>query len=680
MKKLIPLAIFLLSLPLAYAAETSLVDALRNPETRGEAQENAATHGPKAIASVAALLDDADPAVQRSAMIALEKIVGTATAGEQSQRAASAALGEALTAAENKLWLCWLLSYCGGSEAMEPTLSLLSTDDFERGRFALERMGDSALRRSDTAMTKSLRNALTALAKEAEGPRRAMFLTTLGRIDDGGAEAFLLEELAGAESAAAANALGRVGGAASVDALWERCTESGDSAMVDAFLQVIASLDAERAYPLYQQFLVALRGTDTAARTRRCAALLGIGRTCPNKKGVDDLVPYLGAEFADVQGAAQAALTLLKAPGVNKKLRSLSEKEDGPVKATLLDVLAARDPMGSRKLFEACLEDEAETVRETAYRLVGRFGDPAMMETMLKAAKEETETVRPAALQGYLGLAGRALLVEDRDSALAMYHTALPLADQDNERLEILQGLTVLAHPSTVPFLEDLDSFPALARQLNACRLAIADWNGEADAALAEGLYRAVALHTTDHIQAARAEKALRTMGIQDNLPRLAGFVLRWKIIGPFTLDKFATVYPPEQEYRKSATYPGAGGAEVAWRPWECADILGNTDLRPLMNPHDQVVAYARAEIYVKQTQDVLLKLGSDDGVMVWLNGKKTHENRVWRRVTADEDVVQATLQAGTNVVLMKIIQGGTTFGYCMRITDLDGAPLAFTN
>ena len=104
------------------------------------------------------------------------------------------------------------------------------------------------------------------------------------------------------------------------------------------------------------------------------------------------------------------------------------------------------------------------------------------------------------------------------------------------------------------------------------------------------------------------------------------------------------------------------------------------TDLRPLMNPNTQVVSYARAEIHVNQTQEVLLKMGSDDGVIAWLNGKKVHENMQWRRVTADEDVVQATLQKGTNVFLMKIIQGGSTFGYCLRITDLAGAPLAFTN
>jgi CubicO group peptidase (beta-lactamase class C family) len=86
-------------------------------------------------------------------------------------------------------------------------------------------------------------------------------------------------------------------------------------------------------------------------------------------------------------------------------------------------------------------------------------------------------------------------------------------------------------------------------------------------------------------------------------------------------------------------------------------------------NP-DFVYAYAVAEIKAEKAGTVMLGLGSDDAVKVWLNGKLVHENWIPRGVNKDDDVIPLKLVKGSNQVLVKIqdMQGG--WGFIVRLLD----------
>lgn len=83
--------------------------------------------------------------------------------------------------------------------------------------------------------------------------------------------------------------------------------------------------------------------------------------------------------------------------------------------------------------------------------------------------------------------------------------------------------------------------------------------------------------------------------------------------------------------------------------------------------------------------QEVTLQLGSDDGVIVWLNDKLVHLNGTTRSRKADQDAVtNLTLKAGWNRLLIKVENQGGTWGFLARfaegkaltpITDLDISP-----
>ncbi len=84
----------------------------------------------------------------------------------------------------------------------------------------------------------------------------------------------------------------------------------------------------------------------------------------------------------------------------------------------------------------------------------------------------------------------------------------------------------------------------------------------------------------------------------------------------------------------------------------------------------DFVYAYALAEIKAEKAGTVMMGLGSDDAVKVWLNGKLVHENWIPRAVQKDNDVVPLQLVKGSNQLLLKVqeMQGG--WGFVVRLLD----------
>ncbi|MGQ9730323.1 MAG: 3-keto-disaccharide hydrolase [Candidatus Zipacnadales bacterium] len=107
-----------------------------------------------------------------------------------------------------------------------------------------------------------------------------------------------------------------------------------------------------------------------------------------------------------------------------------------------------------------------------------------------------------------------------------------------------------------------------------------------------------------------------------------------------------------------------------AWR------MSGNeafvVDLAKLVGGNNRAV-YLRSRVTSPRAQRALLEVGSDDAIVVWVNGQRVHSNKVFRPVTPWEDQVEINLNAGENVLLLKVVQGSGGWGACARIRGLDG-------
>ena len=87
-------------------------------------------------------------------------------------------------------------------------------------------------------------------------------------------------------------------------------------------------------------------------------------------------------------------------------------------------------------------------------------------------------------------------------------------------------------------------------------------------------------------------------------------------------------------------------------------------------------VAYLRSSLWSDTDQQVMMLLGSDDGVKVWLNDKLVWSNARNRGAEPDDDTVKVALIKGWNTVLCKIANGDGGWGAYVKIVNPDGSAL----
>ena len=125
-----------------------------------------------------------------------------------------------------------------------------------------------------------------------------------------------------------------------------------------------------------------------------------------------------------------------------------------------------------------------------------------------------------------------------------------------------------------------------------------------------------------------------------------------WYLIGPFDNKGLTTVYPPEKEIDLAASYQGKG--ELAhWRKMSFPDGQVN-DLRKFKQA-EKCICYLYRRIDAARPGRMPISLGSDDGIMVWLNGKQLLADDVARPAAADQELLTLDLKAGRNDLLLKI-------------------------
>ncbi len=181
----------------------------------------------------------------------------------------------------------------------------------------------------------------------------------------------------------------------------------------------------------------------------------------------------------------------------------------------------------------------------------------------------------------------------------------------------------------------------------------------------------------------------LREQGAKVDLPRHFGFVMDWRIIGPFdNRDKqgFAVAYPPEKEINPAAEYDGKEGP-VKWFATQSSDQHGVVNLNKAIGKHMGATAYALADFEVERETPCELRLGCINANKLWLNGELLHEREVYHAATKlDQYTAKGTLKPGRNTILVKICQNEQTeqwaqdWQFQLRVCDEIGTPILAKN
>ena len=172
--------------------------------------------------------------------------------------------------------------------------------------------------------------------------------------------------------------------------------------------------------------------------------------------------------------------------------------------------------------------------------------------------------------------------------------------------------------------------------------------------------------------------------------PPARGFIRDWLILGEFpgpsAADKESNPAAAEAWFdadflaehggetniqpAEGMTHARADGSQTAWFQYQSdANII---DLRKILGrrPTDNAVAYAFTTVQRDQAGPATLGVGSDDGIMIWVNGRLVHNHIVGRAVKIDDDRVEVVFREGENTLLFKIENGTGDWGFACRIFD----------
>ncbi len=188
-----------------------------------------------------------------------------------------------------------------------------------------------------------------------------------------------------------------------------------------------------------------------------------------------------------------------------------------------------------------------------------------------------------------------------------------------------------------------------------------------------------------DEDQTTEIAAELKKLGVTVDLPKHFGFLMQWKVIGPFDNTErkgFDTVFPPEREVNPEAEYDGKTG-KVKWRPFESKDEHGKLDFNKPFGPLKEVTGYATTEFFSPEYRDAELRLDCKNGWKVWLNGALLFSRDEYHRgAQMDQYKMKCRLKKGANTILVKCCQNEQTeqwtveWEFQLRVCDSTGTAI----
>jgi hypothetical protein len=166
--------------------------------------------------------------------------------------------------------------------------------------------------------------------------------------------------------------------------------------------------------------------------------------------------------------------------------------------------------------------------------------------------------------------------------------------------------------------------------------------------------------------------------GLLARLPELRS---NWYIVGPFPHGDGAAAYSAAYGPETTPTLDLAArfGPDGTFT-WRYAPGVVDGQVARLAEGLDS--EYLAREIWSPEAREVEFGFGSDDGLVVFLDGREVHRNEVSRALTPDSDRIKVRLAPGRNTLVAKVVNtGGQGAFWCRsmpREATLSAETLAF--
>jgi hypothetical protein len=168
---------------------------------------------------------------------------------------------------------------------------------------------------------------------------------------------------------------------------------------------------------------------------------------------------------------------------------------------------------------------------------------------------------------------------------------------------------------------------------------------------------------------------------------RMPGVVQAWHVIGPFddeANDTLSARFAPEDSVDLSGVYPGKfGDARWVGLPYHrMLDLVQHVDGRAYPPSHESsirmqhTIAYATCTVSSDRERTAQMRVGSDDDVVVWFDGREVWRHEGSRGFTRDNDIVPVTIPRGRTRILVKVCNRIGNFALFIRFMDNAGRAL----
>ncbi|MGI9427204.1 MAG: hypothetical protein ACR2NM_01000 [Bythopirellula sp.] len=228
----------------------------------------------------------------------------------------------------------------------------------------------------------------------------------------------------------------------------------------------------------------------------------------------------------------------------------------------------------------------------------------------------------------------------------------------------------------------------SLELRYDAIALLLDEAEASADEAAKLEKYQRALRSAREKGQLQACAEALKQLGQAPNMARQLGFLVEWKVIGPFdNTDRkgFNKIHLAVDQIDLDAEYAGKHG-QVSWidavAEQEQLEDMGKVDFNAALVEEKSVLAYAYTTFVADRELNVECRYESKEATKLWVNGAELAVNPVYHSGGGfDQYIVPCRLKQGQNEIVIKVCQNEQTqswtkpWDFRLRVTDeLGGA------